>query len=81
MKKAIVLGVGNAQVDLIRYLKSAGWWVIGCSYRHEGRGLEYIDQFALLNITDVDGIEQLAQSEKVDLIYSIGSNSAASSAC
>ena len=40
LKKAIVLGVGNAQVDLIRYLKSAGWWVIGCSYRHEGRGLD-----------------------------------------
>ncbi len=74
MKKAIVLGVGNAQVDLIRYLKSAGWWVIGCSYRHEGRGLDYIDQFALLNITDVDGIEQLARFEKVDIVYSIGSD-------
>lgn len=74
MKKAIVLGVGNAQVDLIRYLKSQGWWVIGCSYRREGRGLEYVDQFALLNITDVDGVERLARAEKVDLIYSIGSD-------
>ncbi|MEW6285725.1 MAG: ATP-grasp domain-containing protein [Chloroflexota bacterium] len=74
MKKAIVLGVGNAQVDLIRFLKAQGWWVIGCSYRREGRGLEYIDQFALLNITDVDGIEQLARAENADLIYSIGSD-------
>lgn len=74
MKKAIVLGVGNAQVDLIRYLKAEGWWVIGCSYRHEGRGLEYVDQFELLNITDVDGIECLGRSEKVDLVYSVGSD-------
>lgn len=74
MKKAIVLGVGNAQVDLIRHLKSNGWWVIGCSYRREGRGLEDVDQFALLNITDADGIERLARAEKADLVYSIGSD-------
>jgi biotin carboxylase len=74
MKKAIVLGVGNAQVDLIRYLKSQGWWVIGCSYRREGRGLDYIDQFALINVIDADGIEQLARAENVDLVYSIGSD-------
>jgi hypothetical protein len=74
LKKAIVLGVGNAQVDLIRFLKAEGWWVIGCSYRREGRGLDFIDQFVLLNITDVNGIEGLARVEKVDLIYSIGSD-------
>lgn len=74
MKKAIVLGVGNAQVDLIRYLKAAGWYVIGCSYRREGRGLDHIDQFALLNITDADGVERLARSERADLVYSIGSD-------
>jgi hypothetical protein len=74
LKKAIVLGVGNAQVDLIRYLKAEGWWVMGCSYRQEGRGLEYIDDFALLNVTDVDGIERLARAENVDLVYSMGSD-------
>jgi phosphoribosylamine-glycine ligase len=74
MKKALVLGVGNAQVDLIRYLKAESWQVIGCSYRREGRGLDFVSQFALLNITDADGIERLARAEKVDLIYSIGSD-------
>lgn len=74
MKKAIVLGVGNAQVDLLHYLKVQGWEVIGCSYRHEGRGLEYVDKFSLLNITDFDGVERLAQFERADLIYSIGSD-------
>jgi phosphoribosylamine-glycine ligase len=74
VKKAIVLGVGNAQVDLIRYLKANAWRVIGCSYRHEGRGLEYIDDFVMLNVTDVDGIVRLARSEKADLVYTIGSD-------
>ena len=73
-KKAIVLGVGNAQVDLIRYLRANAWRVIGCSYRHEGRGLEDIDDFAMLNVIDVDGIVRLARSEKADLVYTIGSD-------
>ena len=76
MKKALVLGVGNAQVDLIRYLKREGWWVIGCSYRHEGAGLKDVNQFEQVNITDLDGIEHLARTSHVDLIYSIGSDMA-----
>ena len=76
MKKALVLGVGNAQVDLIQYLKRKDWWVIGCSYRHEGKGLKDVDQFEPVNITDLDGIEQLARANHVDLIYSIGSDMA-----
>ena len=74
MKKALVLGTGNAQVDLIRYLKENGWWVIGCSYRREGKGLQYVDQFEQINITDIPEIETLACSQNVDLIYSIGSD-------
>lgn len=74
MKKALVLGTGNAQVDLIRYLKEKGWWVIGCSYRREGKGLQYVDQFEQINIIDIPGIETLACSQHVDLVYSIGSD-------
>ena len=76
MKKALVLGVGNAQVDLIQYLKRENWWVIGCSYRHEGNGLKDVDQFEQVNITDLNGVERLARANHVDLIYSIGSDMA-----
>jgi len=74
MKRAIVLGVGNAQVDLIQYLKSNDWYVIGCSYRYEGRGLADIDEFELLNVTDMEGVEQLARTKKAGIVYSIGSD-------
>jgi hypothetical protein len=72
--KALILGVGNAQVDAIRYLKGAGWWVIGCSYRHEGRGLELVSQFELIDIVDFVALEELGRKEKIDLIYSVGSD-------
>jgi phosphoribosylamine-glycine ligase len=72
--KALILGVGNAQVDAIRYLEAAGWWVIGCSYRREGRGLELASQFELIDIIDFDALEELARKEKIDLIYSVGSD-------
>jgi biotin carboxylase len=74
MKRALILGVSSAQVDAIRYLKQAGWWVIGCSYRREGKGLELVDQFDLVDIKDSAAIEQLGRNENIDLIYSVGSD-------
>jgi len=74
MSKALILGVSSVQIDAIRYLKAHGWWVIGCSYRNEGAGLELIDQFELIDITDCKAIEELGRKEKIDLIYSVGSD-------
>ena len=74
MRKALILGTGNAQYDAIKCLKERGWWVVGCSYRHEGRGLDLLDQFALIDIKDHDGIEVLGRREEVELLYSVGSD-------
>ncbi len=74
MKKALILGVGDAQVDIIRYLKATGWFVIGCSYRQEGRGIELCDRFERIDIVDIRGLAGLAEKEKVDLVYSVGSD-------
>ena len=32
MKRILILGAGNAQIDAIEYCKSAGYEVVGCSY-------------------------------------------------
>jgi phosphoribosylamine-glycine ligase len=74
MDKALILGVGNAQVDAIHYLKSRDWYVIGCSYKNEGPGLSLVNQFSLTNIIDVEAVETLAKKEKVKFIYSVGSD-------
>lgn len=73
MKKALILGTLSPQADAVRYLKSAGWWVIGCGHRRSGVALEIIDQFELVDITDFDAVEALARRENVQLIYSAGS--------
>lgn len=69
MRKALILGTGAAQVDAIRYLRNAGWWVIGCSYLREGPGLSLVHEFRQINITDVPALEELARDEGVELIY------------
>lgn len=74
MKKVLILGIGAAQVDAIRYLKRKNFFVIGCSYAEEGPGLKDIDHFELINITDVEKLEAIALKHDVDFIYSIGSD-------
>jgi biotin carboxylase len=76
MKRALVLGVGAAQLDLIRYLKERAWWVAGCSYREEGQGISHVDRFALIDIRDVAGLTAFARSEGVDRVISVGSDAA-----
>lgn len=73
-KKALILGVGNAQFDLIQYLKAKGWWILACSNQRNEYAIELVDRFELINILDTDSLETIAREESVDLIYSIGSD-------
>jgi phosphoribosylamine-glycine ligase len=73
MKKALILGTLSPQADAVRFLKSDGFWVIGCGHRRAGRALEILDQFELVDITDFNAVEALAKREQVSLIYSVGS--------
>jgi len=73
MPKALILGTLSPQADAVRFLQSAGFWVIGCGHRKAGRALEILDQFELVDITDCDAVEALARGEQVSLIYSLGS--------
>lgn len=74
MKRALILGVVGSQADAIRYLQSNGWYVIGCAHEKRGAGLELVDQFELVDIKEKDAVWQLAKSEDVDFIYSVGSD-------
>ena len=72
--KALILGVGNAQLDVIRYLKSCGWWVLACSSQYNEHVIKFVDRFELIDIRDVGLLEELARSECIHLVYSIGSD-------
>lgn len=71
MKKAIILGTYNPQVDAINYLHEQGWWVIGCGLAKTGKALEVLDQFEQVDLKDLKALADLARREKVDLFYSV----------
>jgi formate-dependent phosphoribosylglycinamide formyltransferase (GAR transformylase) len=70
-KKILILGAGNAQIDLIRYCKRMGMEVLGCSYSDTDPGIPLLDHFEQINITDVRGVIAYAEREAVDFIYSV----------
>jgi biotin carboxylase len=74
MKKILILGTGNAQVDFIKLCKEFGLYVYACSYKNEGRGIAYANEFALINITDFESVKQFVLQNKIDYLYSTGSD-------
>ena len=74
MKRILILGAGNAQIDAIEYCKSRGYEVVGCSYTTVDCGIPHLDYFEQVDIKDVNGIIELASKYKVEAIYSVGSD-------
>lgn len=73
-KKILILGVGNAQVDAIRYCKSYGHEVHSLSYKPEGAGLKFCDAFELIDIIDKEAVADYCKKNSFDCIYSVGSD-------
>ena len=74
MVNVLILGVGNAQIDALRYLKEIKCITYGLSHCNEGRGIEYCDHFDVIDIKDKDKVLAYAERNKVDLVYSVGSD-------
>jgi biotin carboxylase len=74
MKRILILGAGNAQIDAIEYCKSHGYEVVGCSYTTVDCGIPHLDIFEQVDIKNVDGIVALAEKYGVSAIYSVGSD-------
>lgn len=81
MKKVLILGAGNAQIDAIRYCKEKGYEVYGCSYTNTERGIELLDHFKQVDIKNVEGVMQYAKEIEADIIYSVGSDIAMPTVC
>lgn len=73
-KSALVLGANAGQADLIDYLARRGWTVTACAHRPGGPGAALAHRFELVDITDVDGVTELASRIGADLIYSVSSD-------
>ena len=62
MKKVLILGAGNAQIDAIEYCKGQGYKVYGCSYTDTDKGIPYLDEFKQINIIDAEAVAEYAVS-------------------
>jgi len=80
MKKALILGTNAGQADIINFLNEKGWQTHACGYKMEGPGCELAYQFHLVNTTDIAAVKKLANKLNVDIIYSVSSDSAITSA-
>ena len=80
-KKLLILGAGNAQIDLIEYAKKQGLEVHVCSYSNTDKGIPLADFFAQINIIDTDRIEAYVRENQIDVVYSIGSDIAVPTVC
>lgn len=74
MKRLLLLGAGNAQIDAINYCKSHNIHVIGCSYTNTDSGIPLLDDFEQVDIKDIEGVKGLAVKYRADAVYSIGSD-------
>ena len=74
MLKVLILGVGNAQVDALRLLKEMNCITYGLSWRNAGRGIKFCDHFDIIDIKDKDKVLAYAERNKVDVVYSVGSD-------
>lgn len=80
-KSILILGAGNAQIDLIEYCRSIGLETYGCSYTNTDAGIGLLDHFAQINIIDTDAIRGYVVSNQIDHIYSVGSDIAVPTFC
>ena len=53
MKKILILGAGNAQIDAIEYCKAHGYEVVGCSYTTVDCGIPHLAKSTIKKSTVV----------------------------
>lgn len=73
-KKILILGAGEAQIDAIKYCKTKGLEVCGCSYTNHDPGIPMLDYFEQVDIKNIEGVAEMADRLGVDFIYSVGSD-------
>lgn len=73
-KRALILGTGQAQADMIQVFAERGVYVCACSYISGDAGERYADEFRQINITDENAVYDYVIERGIDCIYSAGSD-------
>ena len=73
-KRILILGVGNAQLDLILLCRELNFTIYAISYKDEGIGRQFADHFEVIDILDIDTVLDFVKRHSIDLLYSVGSD-------
>ena len=74
MKKILILGMGNAQRDIIEYCREKGFFVYGVSNASGDPAEKLVDESSMIDILYVKGLTEFAEKKKVDYVYSVGTD-------
>ncbi len=66
MKKILILGANNSQVQLIRAAKAEGYYVVVCDYANDNPGLPFVDKHYQISYLDTEEVLSIARQEQID---------------
>lgn len=66
MKKLLILGANNSQVQLIQAAKAEGYYVIVCDYTDDNPGLPLADKHYQVSYLDQQTVLDIAKEERID---------------
>lgn len=70
MKKVLITGGSHAELPMIRYARSKGWFVITTGSNRDGLGHKEADKYVCGDFSDKEFVYRLAKDEQVDAIIS-----------
>ncbi len=80
-KKVLILGVASVQMDAVCVLKKMGYETFTCAMAKDGPAADVADHFEIINILDTEKIIEYIKENKIDVVYSTGSDLAMPIAC
>ena len=70
MKRLLVLGAGNAQLNLIKESKKLGYYTIVCDIRPEMEGSKIADKYYQTDYMNLSEVYEIALKERIDGVVS-----------
>lgn len=81
MKKVLILGAAPVQMDAVIQLKKMGCETYTCAMAKDGPAADVADHFDTIDILAEDALAEHIKTNKIDLVYSTGSDLAMPVAC
>lgn len=80
-KRVLILGASAVQLDAVLQLKKMGCQTYVCAMAKDGPAAYAADNFEEINILDKEKVTNYIMANKIDIVYSVGSDLAIPMAC